>query len=79
MSVTQSFDNLFAPMDKKYCELFRIISMFAFFILVIAVFHFIFLFKDIKRNQHLIFSSFIAICSVGINYVYNRLLYNMCK
>jgi len=79
MSLMEDFNGLFSPMNKKYCELFRFISMFYFFIMLIAVVHFLFLFKDIKRNKNLIFSSVIVISSVGVNYIYNRLLFNMCK
>ena len=79
MSYTQDFNDLFSPMDKKYCAVFHGVSMFYFLIMVIAVIHFIFLFKDIKRNKSVIFSSIIAILTLTINYIYNRLLFNMCK
>jgi hypothetical protein len=79
MSFVQNFNNLFSPMDKKYCAVFHGISMFYFFIMVIAIIHFVFLFQDIKRNKNFIFSSIIAILTIGINYIYNRLLFNMCK
>ena len=75
----QDFNSLFAPMNKKYCEVFHLISMFYFFIMIGAMIHFIFLFKDIKRNRNFIFSSVIVILTIGVNYVYNRLLFNMCK
>ncbi len=79
MSFIQEFNNLFAPMDKKYCSIFHFISMFYFFLMVIAIIHFIFLFKDINRNKNFIISSIIVIFTIGINYIYNRLLFNMCK
>jgi hypothetical protein len=79
MSFVQNFNNLFSPMDKKYCAVFHGISMFYFFVMVIAIIHFVFLFQDIKRNKNFIFSSIIAILTIGINYIYNRLLFNMCK
>lgn len=79
MSLVQNFNSLFAPMDKKYCEVFFFYSMISFFILVIAIFHFLFLFTDVKRNKGLIFNSLITVSVVALNYIYNRLLYNMCK
>ncbi len=79
MSFVQSFNNLFAPMDKKYCELFHGISMFYFFIMIIAIGNFLFLFKDIKRNKFLMINSLVVVLMLGINYIYNRLLFNMCK
>ena len=79
MSLVQEFNSLFAPMDKKYCHVFHFISMFYFFIMIGAILHFLFLFKDIKRNKNFIFSSIIVILTIGVNYIYNRLLFNMCQ
>ena len=52
MSLTQDFNSLFAPMDQKYCELFHGISVFYFLIMVLAIFNFVFLFRDIKKNKY---------------------------
>jgi hypothetical protein len=79
MSLTQNFNSLFAPMDEKYCELFYGISIFYFLIMILAVFNFVFLFKDIKRNKYLMINSIVVVLILGINYIYNRLLFNMCK
>ena len=79
MSFTQEFNNLFAPMDEQYCSLFHGISIFYFLIMIMAVFNFVFLFKDIKRNKYLMIHSVIVVLMLGINYIYNRLLFNMCK
>jgi len=79
MSIVQDFNNLFSPMDKKYCELFYAISLFYFFIMIMSVVSLVFLFRDIKRNKYLIANSVIVVLMLGVNYIYNRLLYNMCK
>ena len=79
MSLTQDFNNLFAPMDKKYCELFHGISVFYFLIMILAIFNFVFLFKDIKKNKYLMINSIVVVLMLGINYIYNRLLFNMCN
>ncbi len=79
MSLSEGISSLFAPMDKKYCELFHGISIFYFLIMILAVFNFFFLFKDIKRNKYLMINSVIVVLMLGINYIYNRLLFNMCK
>ena len=79
MSIVQDFNTLFSPMDKKYCELFHAISLFYFFIMIMSVVSLVFLFKDIKRNKYLIANSVIVVLMLGVNYIYNRLLYNMCK
>jgi hypothetical protein len=79
MSIIQDFNNLFAPMNKKYCELFHGISIFYFLIMVVAIVNFFFLFKDIKRNKMLMVNSAVVVLMLGVNYIYNRLLFNMCK
>ena len=79
MSLIQDFNNLFSPMDKKYCELFHAISVFYFLIMIMSIISLIFLFKDIKRNKYVIRNSVIVVLMLGVNYIYNRLLFNMCK
>lgn len=79
MSIAQDFNSLFAPMDKKYCDLFYGISIFYFFLMITATVSLIFLFKDMKRNKFLIVNSVVIVATLGINYIYNRLLFNMCK
>ena len=79
MSLVQDFNNLFSPMDKKYCELFHAISVFYFLIMIMSVVSLVFLFKDIKRNKYVIANSIIVVLMLGVNYIYNRRLFNMCK
>ena len=79
MSLTEDFNSLFAPMNKKYCDLFYGISVFYFFLMLSSIVSLIFLFKDIKRNKFLIVNSIVIVVMLGINYIYNRLLFNMCK
>ena len=79
MSLVNDFNNLFSPMDKKYCELFHAISLFYFLIMIMSIISLIFLFKDIKRNKYVIANSVMVILMLGVNYIYNRLLFNMCK
>jgi hypothetical protein len=75
----EEVNNLFSPMDKKYCSLFHGISIFYFLIMIISVVNLVFLFKDIKRNKMFIINSIIVVLMLAINYIYNRLLFNMCK
>ena len=79
MSLVQDFNNLFSPMNKKYCDLFYGISVFYFLMMIVSIVSLIFLFKDIKRNKYLIINSAVVVAMLGINYIYNRLLFNMCK
>ncbi len=79
MSLVQDFNSLFAPMDKKYCDLFYGISVFYFLMMIVSIVSLIFLFKDIKRNKFVIVNSVVLVAMLGVNYIYNRLLFNMCK
>ena len=79
MSLAQDFNSLFAPMNKKYCDLFYGISIFYFFLMITSLITLIFLFKDLKKNKYTIINSVVMIVMLGINYIYNRLLFNMCK
>ena len=79
MSLVQDFNNLFSPMNKKYCDLFYAISVFYFILMIILIISLIFMFKDLKRNKYVILHSIVVIGTLGINYIYNRLLFNMCK
>lgn len=79
MSLAQDFNSLFAPMNKKYCDLFYGISIFYFFLMITSLITLIFLFKDLKKNKYTIINSIVMIVMLGINYIYNRLLFNMCK
>ena len=79
MSLVQEFNDLFSPMDKKYCSLFHGISVFYFIIMIIAIINLVFLFQNMKRNKNFIMNSIVVVLMLGINYIYNRLLFNMCK
>ena len=79
MSLTQDFNSLFAPMDKKYCDLFYGISVFYFLLMISSLMSLIFLLRDVKKNKFLIVNSVVIVVMLGINYIYNRLLFNMCK
>ena len=79
MSLVQDFNSLFAPMNKKYCDLFYGISVFYFLLMISSIISLLFLFRDIKRHKYLIVNSVVIIVMLCINYIYNRLLFNMCK
>ncbi len=79
MSLIQDFNNLFSPLDKKYCDLFYAISVIYFLVMIVSIVSLVFLFKDIKRNKYVIGNSIAVIIMLAVNYIYNRLLFNMCK
>ena len=47
--------------------------------MIVPIVSLIFMFKDMKRNKYMIVNSIVVITMLGINYIYNRLLFNMCK
>ena len=66
-------------MSKKYCDLFFYLSFINFFMMVGTIIGLLFMFRDVKRNKFLIINSVILIAVQSVNYIYNRLLFNMCK
>jgi hypothetical protein len=78
-SFIQDINGLFAPMDKKYCNLFYAISFINFFVMILVVINLFFLLTSQKKNMALIVISVSNILILGINYISNRLFFNMCK
>ena len=78
-SLSNEFNSLFEPLDKKYCNLFYGISVWYFLLIISSVVTLIIMLKDMKRNRYLIINSVLITIALTINYIYNRLLFNMCK
>ena len=78
-TILEDINGLFAPMDKKYCSLFYGLSFVNFFALVIVVINLFFLLTSQKRNMNLVVISVSNIIILLINYIPNRLFFNMCK
>jgi hypothetical protein len=72
------YQALFSPLDRSYCNIFYAISALYFIAMIYSIFFFIPLIKDVKKNGTLIFNSVLLLFSLGINYLYNRVLFGMC-
>jgi hypothetical protein len=75
-----SFNDLFTPLDKKYCNYFYYLSVISYFVLIFLVLSFVlmavFHFKKLDLYISLNFISIII--STFLAYFVNRLMYSMC-
>jgi hypothetical protein len=78
-SIARDFNNLFAPLDQKYCGLFFYISLYYLVALVFTIFGIIRLFGDNKSNKYILITALVWLPQLIIGYFYNRILFNMCK
>jgi len=72
------FEQLFGPLDRKYCEFFYIMAVVQFVLLVVSVGSLVFLLSDYKKNKLQLLMTTSHILTLGFVYFYNRLLYTMC-
>lgn len=75
---TKEISNLFAPLDKKYCLYFYILSVIAFIFMIFSVISLIFLLGDFNKHKYVIMSTISSIFMLGLSYFSNRLLFTMC-
>tara|TARA_B100001559_G_C15967788_1_gene379648 strand:- start:117 stop:347 length:231 start_codon:yes stop_codon:yes gene_type:complete len=71
------FNNLMAPLDQKYCIYFYISGLFALFSSVIALASVVPCMMDKKKQQYC-FNLVLLSLQMGVGYLVNRMLYNMC-
>jgi hypothetical protein len=78
-NIAQSVAGLFTPLDKSYCDLLYILAVvqFIFFIVLVATLVSQLL-GDFKKHKYHIIASLVMIGTLGIQYIYYRLLYGMC-
>ena len=72
-------NSLFGPLGKKYCNLFLLISAIALFFLVMVVVGVVLMFMKKKVDGNAVFSACLVATMYLIQYIQNRILYNMCK
>ena len=72
-------NSLFGPLGKKYCNLFLLISAIALFFLVMVVVGVVLMFTKKKVDGTAVFSACLVATMYLIQYIQNRILYNMCK
>lgn len=75
---SKEISTLFAPLDKKYCMYFYILSVAAFILLIFSVISLIFLLGDFQKHKYVIMSTVYSSLMLGVSYFSNRLLYTMC-
>ena len=75
-----SLENLFTPLDKKYCIYFYYISIisFSFFVLIILSTTWCLAFQTKKINFIFCMNAFSIMISTFLSYFVNRLMYSMC-
>ncbi len=74
----KQFNDLFSPLDKKYCIYFYFLSVFAFVLMIFSIISIIFLLGDFQKHKFVIMNSISSAIMLGIAYFSNRLLYTMC-
>lgn len=72
-------NSLFGPLGKKYCNLFLLLSAIALFFLISAVFTLFVLMLQKKVDFKLVLGITGGVVLYLIQYINNRILYNMCK
>jgi len=72
-------NSLFGPLGKKYCNLFLLLSAIALFFLITMVIGLLFMLTKKKVDGWTVFAIIWASVLYLIQYINNRILYNMCK
>ena len=71
------FDNLMAPLEKDYCVYFYVMGLFSLLSAVVALVSVVPCMMDKKKNQYC-FNLVLLAVQMGVGYLVNRMLYNMC-
>ena len=73
-------DNLFGPLNKKYCAYFYFFSVAGFIIMItFMLFILIFFVRFYKKlNSHIMINLIMMVVNSFLLYFSNRLLYTMC-
>jgi hypothetical protein len=75
-----SLNDLFTPLDKKYCDYFYYLSVitYCFFIFMILSLVWGLIFHSKKFDLYICLNSISLIISFFLSYFVNRLMYSMC-
>jgi len=71
-------DQLFGPLDRKYCLYFYYLSIFGLLLLVFLVISSLYIALTSKNSGVFGFQMVMVAIGYGIFYFQNRLLYSMC-
>jgi hypothetical protein len=72
-------NSLFGPLGKKYCNLFLLLSAIALFFLVTVVIGLLMMLTRKKMDLTAVMGVVGISIMYLIQYINNRILYNMCK
>jgi len=75
-----SFNDLFTPLDKKYCNYFYYLSVICYFVLIFSVLSFVLMvvFHYSKLNLYITLHFISLLFSTFLAYFVNRLMYSIC-
>jgi len=75
-----SFNDLFTPLDRKYCNYFYYLSVISYivFIIMILLLVWCLVFKPKKIDLYICLNTISIIISTFLAYFVNRLLYSIC-
>jgi hypothetical protein len=71
-------DQLFGPLDRKYCLYFYYLSIFNLILLVFLVISSLYIIMTSKNSGVFGFQMIFAVLTYAIFYFQNRLMYSMC-
>jgi hypothetical protein len=69
------FSSLFSPLGKEYCAYFYYVSVLAFFMFLLTLYHVL---VKLLKGKIDILASIITVGSAFLMYIVNRLLHTMC-
>jgi len=71
-------DNVFGPLDKRYCDWFFILSVLGFVMLIVLLVSALFVGLSKRKGVDYYLQIFSIALGYGIFYFQNRLLHTMC-
>lgn len=71
-------DQLFGPLDRKYCLYFYYLSIFGLLLLVFLIISSLYIVLTSKNSGVFGFQMIFAVLTYAIFYFQNRLMYSMC-
>jgi hypothetical protein len=71
-------EQLFGPMDKKYCDYFYILSIIGFLMMGMLLLTGLFIGISKHKGLDYFISLFMGILMYGVFYFQNRLIHSMC-
>lgn len=74
----ESIEQLFGPMNKKYCDYFYFLSIFGFIMMAVLLVSGLFVGITKRKGSEYYMSMFMAALMYAVFYFQNRLVHSMC-